>query len=204
MQRSDKKLPSVGVPLRPGEGTEVAIQIDRSKLAAGISQSIALDLSTVPVPGRTYVADVCGVTQNSHVIRLFFAQCPLGTDDVHSLVVIHMSMAGIENMLGSIDQVSDPTYDEIMAAEKVAPEPPFVPSKLPVQTVTLSSNWAITAMSGQEAVIDFFKSSPFAVAALRRSAKLAVEPVLRIDLSSACFFGLVTELRRIVGTSKEG
>jgi hypothetical protein len=55
----------------------------------------------------------------------------------------------------------------------------------------------LSAVSGYEAVLDLYKCSAFSLMAAQREAKFANDPVARIDLPAAQFFGLIHEFREL-------
>jgi hypothetical protein len=170
-------------------------------LAGQKSVYTTLDITGVPVPDKKYVADVYGVTHAGQAIKLYFGQSPVPGGDLHTLLVINMSMQSVQNCVSVIDQVKEPSFDEIRDRENVSPAPIMEIKQIPAQTVTLSATLAISAMSGQDAAMDFLKSSAFAIAVAAKTSELAVDPVVRVEMSSEIFIGLVNELRRVVSTA---
>jgi hypothetical protein len=109
-----------------------------------------------------------------------------------------MSTVGIERFLESFDKMSNPTLDEVVKnahieAESLSPVP-----KEPNQTIALAANMTVAAIAGAEGCIDFFQASPFAIVAAARARKLALDPVVRVDIRTALIVGLLSELRSLV------
>jgi hypothetical protein len=202
-QRHGSPQVATSPPSRPGEGTLVRFEIESAAVSSGTSQIIALDLTTVPAPDKRFVADVCSVAQNGQLVKLYFGQCPLDNGELQSLIVIRMTINDVGNTIAGIDQIRNPSYEEIFKREGIISQPLVMPRDAPAQTVTLAANFAITAMSGQIAAIDFLQSSPFALAAAIKSRRLAIDPVVRVDLSSGLLRGLVNELRRLEQMSSQ-
>jgi hypothetical protein len=198
-QHKPSAVKSMG--LRPGEGTVVRMQIDRTT-QIGAPGYMGVDLSNIPAPERKYAADECAVRKVGALVKLYFGQRAIEDGEYQTLVVIHMSPQGVKNMLSGMDRMDGPSYAELAKREDMSPQPLATIVKAPTQTVTLSANLAISAMAGQEAVIDFLKASPFSIAAAVRTGQFAVEPIVRVDLSGPVFLGLVDELRRLIAPSE--
>src|ERR1700733_13700223 len=174
---------------RLGEGTVVQLKLDRNATSPSFGLA-SVDFAPVPVPDKKYVADVCGVLRTGQVFKIYFGQCPVPDQPLQNLLVMNMSQNGVRTTLAAVGQVSNPTFEEIAKQGNFGAVPLFVPSVAPAQTVTLSANFALTAMASEEAVIDFLKSSPFSIASAFHSSKMAVEPIVRVDLSSGLLLGL--------------
>jgi hypothetical protein len=165
------------------------------------SVSAMLDINGVPVPDKKYVADVYSVTHAGRAVKLYFGQSPVPGGDLHTLLVINMSMQSVQNCVTVIDQVKGPSFDEVRDRESISPAPIMTIKQIPAQTVTLSATLAVSAMAGQDAAIDFLRSSPFAIAIATKTSELAVDPVVRVEMSSEIFIGLVDQLRRVASTA---
>src|SRR5204862_2691503 len=124
-----------------------------------------IDFRKAPVPERHYIADACYADTERGTVRLMFGQRRIGKADLRSLLVLHMSVRATNQFLATIDQVTDPSYAEIMSLTGlVADKIEAIPEE-PPQTVALSANMALSAMAGDDACLDFYQASPFAVAA---------------------------------------
>jgi hypothetical protein len=197
------KHPSRGVSTTPQwyvrEGEGVALDV-RVKHDVGVSgQSVALmevDFRNAPVPDRRYVADMYSVADERRSIQLMFGQWRIKSEVLRTLLIIQMSPIAVKQFLVMIDQVKNPSFPEIVQALGSAAVPPSVVDQEPDQTVELSANMLLTAMSGDEATIDFYKASPFSLHAATQRGKLSLDPVVRVDLRSDLALGAINELRK--------
>jgi hypothetical protein len=188
---------------RPGEGTPVPVRISPVVGTSGESLSyMELDLREAPVPERRYVCDLASLSFDRNTVKIMFGQQRIGKTALRSLVVVHMSKRGVEQFLSSVDKMTHPTYQEIIAMEGLSVEALPTIDEEPDQTIALQANLVITAMSGPEALMDFFQLSPSALlggadAATRQTVPL--EPVLRVDLRSTLMIGIFSRLRAQFG-----
>lgn len=181
------------VRLRPGEG--VAVQAHQ--MTEGNVRTISIALGSAPVPERRYAADVYFVTQRSDSIKLMFGQLKATGNALRSLLVIHTTSSGVEHLLSAVDCFTQPTILEIAERENISVEKVDTALEEPSQTVALSANMGIAAVSGRESCLDFYQASPFAIAAFNSGQEFAVDPVVRVDLTTALFLGFLGEARRI-------
>jgi hypothetical protein len=183
--------------LREGEGVALDVRVKHDVAVSG--QSVALmevDIRNAPVPDRRYVADMFAVRAEGRSIRLMFGQRRLNGTELRTLLIIQMSAAAVKQFLLTIDQVKNPTFLEIVQIAGGAVEQSGTVDREPDQTVALSANMVLTAMSGEEAAMDFYKASPFSLHAAPTRGKLALDPVVRVDLPSAIALGAITALRK--------
>jgi hypothetical protein len=186
------------VPLnRPGEGTSIDIKIESKPWVGGKTMtSIGLDLSTAPVPDRKFAADTAMVlTPHDNVLRLVFGQERFDGKGLRSAIAVQMSRHSAANLIHAVDAITGPSYAEIVQLDKIPIEK--LPNSLeePDQAVSVSANLALSAVSGQEACIDFYEASPFAMGVAARSQRLDVDPVVRVGLRSSLFMALILEIR---------
>ena len=186
---------------RPGEGALVDVVISHATDVGGQSSVLmSLDISNAPAPERKYAADTCSVLVKGSTVKLLFGQQRVSGGGLRSMVVIHMTPNGVQQFLGSVAQVKDPSFADIAKRESIKPDelPKALEEPPPGQTVGLTANLLVTAVSGDAACIDFYQASPFVMTALARAPKkMALDPVVRVDLATSLFFGLVTELQKI-------
>jgi hypothetical protein len=52
-------------------------------------------------------------------------------------------------------------------------------------------------MSNKEACLDFYQASPFAIGNVQKSHRLALDPVVRVDLRSSLFLSMIAGLRNL-------
>jgi hypothetical protein len=185
---------------RPGEGTPVTVRVKYDVGMGG--QSVAhmeVDASDAPVPDRRYVADMYTVVVEDETFWLAFGQRRLKSKELRSLLVIQLSRAAVEQILTNVDQVKNPTFLEIIKQIGRTPIASTALDHEPGQTVELSANFTLCGMSGDEAIIDFYKASAFSIRAAPQQGKLSLDPVVRVELRSDIAVGAFEELRRIVG-----
>jgi hypothetical protein len=183
--------------LREGEGVALDVRVKHDVAVSG--QSVALmevDVRNAPVPDRRYVADMYAVRAEGRSFRLMFGQRRLNGTELRTLLIIQMSATAVKQFLTTVDQVKNPTFQEIVQVVGAPAEQPGVVDREPDQTVALSANMVLTAMSGEEAAMDFYKASPFSLHAAPVRGKLALDPVVRVDLPSVIALGAILELRK--------
>jgi hypothetical protein len=200
-----RNLPEKVFPKRPGDNYFVDVALERKVSTSGETvSSVGITLATAPVPERRYVADVCYVKHDSVGVKIIFGQQKLIQGLLRSAIVIKMSRRGVSQLLSSVDEISNPSYAEIAERERFTPISVQEPESEPEQVITLAANLAISAMSGEETSMDFLQMSPFAMAVLAKGAHQApIDPVVRVDLHSEVFLGLLESLRRIPGLEKD-
>ena len=178
------------VDLRPAVARDVS-GANATRMTANISQ--------VPVPNKRYSADTCFVGFSHETVKLLFAQEKFNSEDLRTLIIVKMSTEAMVRFLESCDEAS-PSFEEFATQAGIKSEElgPFKAE--PTETVALDANFALVAMSGREACIDFYHSSAFAIGASKRTNKLALDPVVRVDLRTSLFLGLLHEAAAIVKT----
>lgn len=191
---------AVGPKMRPGEGT--IIQLSPNTANAGPPGSFQVDVASAPVPERRFAADVYGVVRNRSVIKLYFGQCPIPGAELEALLVINMNCFAVANSITAVDAMKAPNLKEIAELEKLLAAPPISVKTVPKQTATMTATITLAAIAGQDASVDFFKSSPFAMASAKDSGMLAVEPVVRVDMPSELFIGLIEQMRILSAPTK--
>lgn len=183
---------------RPGEGPTVDLIQHRVVHVNGQTlQSFTVDLRSAPVPERKYLAESCDVRLRPSSVALLFAQERFGTGGIRSLLVVQVSPSGIARFLKSIDDIK-PGIEELAAQLGISADESGVEiEQEPPQTIALSASMILTAVSGDEACLDFFKASPFSMSTAQQTRKLALDPVVRVDLSSSLMLSLVEKMRDI-------
>jgi hypothetical protein len=188
---------------RPGEGS-AAINASFQTFISPDGRSVAqlgLDLSQAVVPDRKYAADTCSLLYSNQTVRIIFGQERFNGDGLRSAVVVKMSPRAVVQLLAMIDSTMPASFVEaLLGTEGVEVQKLASSTMEPAQvTVVLAANLAMPAVSGMEACIDFYQASPFALGVTMQSHsdKLAVEAVVRVDLSTGLLLGLLEELRRI-------
>jgi hypothetical protein len=196
MPKAQQTSLSRSVLIRQGEGVGLDVVQHHVQVSGQSVAEISVDASRAPVPDRKYVADFAGVDEFKGNIRLLFGQRKIGTEQLRSLIVIHLSRNGVMHLLHSMERMDSPTYEEIVektGIEVIALDP--VPEE-PQQTVSLAANVTLSAMSGDEVCLDFYRASPFSQRSAEHGGKFYIDPVVRIDLPSGMFISLMRELKQ--------
>jgi hypothetical protein len=184
--------------VRQNEGSNVPVILGQVATVNGLSvQMAAVKLSDAPVPERKYVADVCGVTYVPGTVQLLFGQRRIGGDGLRSLLVIQMSSSGAVRFLAAISQLAPQTLEEMAKVTGIVAEKSAPINTEPEQTVALAASFVLLASAVDETTMDFYQASAFAISAMPHSGKLALDPVVRIDLRTSLLLGLVEELRKL-------
>ncbi len=186
---------------REGEGVLVEMQISPVMEVGGISVAqLRGDLSMLPVPDRHYTADICGVQYRRETVYVLFGQERFGKEPgLRNLVVVRMTPASVEAYLKSWDGTEGTrSFDKLVQATQVSAEELTDVDTEPKETVTLSANIVLSAASGRESCLDFYYASPFSKAAVSRTNKLALDPVVRVDLRTGLLLGLYNHLKGLI------
>lgn len=197
------KHPKTGIAtpsfvLRRGEGTPVSVV---SRLVTGADgssrQTHGINLSEAEVPTRRYLAETCAVEYENDLVRLMFAQRRRSSADLRSLVIVVMTPLATVHFLESIKSMKSPTLSEIAEKYKFAPEKLADIKQEPDQTIELVANIVAAAFSGREACLDFYHASSFAFVAVKTTNRLALEPIVRVDMRTSLFNLIVQRLREL-------
>ena len=191
-------LPTRSLVQRPGEGTLVDIVVDNFVTADGSPvTNIGLNLSEAQVPDRKYVADACAVVTVHGTVKLMFGQERVVGKTWRSLVLVQMTVESASRFLGSLQQPGGALNAPNLVASKYGPESLTADVVEPDgqgQAITLGANLVAVSMNENEACLDFYQASPFSLGAAIQSKKLALDPIVRIDIRATLFFALVEGL----------
>ncbi len=167
---------------RPGEIT-VPVSKKMSLSPDGTGQvTVEFNFDDVPIPDRRYVADTASILFDKTDVKLLFAQKKLVGDDLRSLVVITISPDPIRRFLETCTAFL-PELCVFIEKYKIERPSLLKLTKEPDQTVSMASNIMTAARAGREAALDFYHASAASMHALNTRGRLAIEPVLRVDLS---------------------
>jgi hypothetical protein len=188
----------VAIPLnRPGEGPTVDLIQNRTVHVNGQTvQALAIDMRSAPVPERKYLAETCDVRYKPSAVTFLFGQERIGKGELRSLLIIQMSPSCVRRFLSSLDGMNQP-FDQAAKIAGINAQAGIKIAEEPTQTVALSASMVMSAMSNDEACLDFFRASPFAMMSAAHSKKLAVDTVVRVDLPSSLMLDLLEKLRQI-------
>jgi hypothetical protein len=194
-----RPLPAPALATRPGEGAVIDIVLDQFVAPDGTQvANIGLNLGAAPVPDRKYVADACAVTSALGTVKLMFGQERVGGKSWRSLVLVQMTVESASRFLGTLQQPGGALGVANPIASKYGPESLTTDVVEPDgQAITLGANLAVVGISENEACLDFYQASPFSLGFAIQSKKLALDPVVRIDLRASLFFALVEGLRSV-------
>jgi hypothetical protein len=188
---------------RVGEGSstiDTIVQTFVSTDGKSVTQ-LGVDLSKADVPDRRYAADTCAVAYVHQTVRIIFGQERFDAEGLRTAIVVKMTPRSVVQFLKMIDSTMSEAIVEGVRQEGMERQALASPKMEPSQaTVVLAANLGTAALNSLESCIDFYEASPFAFGvALQQGsgARLAVEPVVRVDLTSGLLFSLLDELRRI-------
>lgn len=182
-------------PIRANEGTAIDVQVNTVVGVDGKSiTTFSVDATRAPAPDRRYVADCAGVIADSAGVKLLFAQSRLD-GGFRSMLVVHMSGQALHRFVKSIDlSVESSLRDQIKAGVIVEESLSVTVDKEPDQTVAFASNIVLMSFSGNECTLDFMQISSFSLRNAHDHRKLAIEPVVRIDLRTGLTAAIISEL----------
>jgi len=180
--------------LRPGEGREIEVIRRTVPQANGTTlYEFDIDISHAPVPDRRYLADAAAILFKGDALRLVLGQKRLlAPDSLRSAVVVFLSAQAVTQFLRSCK-------DFHPSVRKYAEQHQMVESLIEIQEepehiTSITGNVILTAFSGREACLDFYNSSPFVLAVAQRGGKFAVDPILRVDLSTGLLVGILDRI----------
>lgn len=159
--------------------------------------NIGIDLNQAPVPDRRFAADSCALIVKDGTVKILFGQDRVTGDGWRSLVIVQMSSRAAGRFLGSLQHPNNmfleikKTTTELFGVEELVDsfiEPPQG------QAIALAANLPAIAITDNETCLDFYQASPFALGNVVKTEELALEPVVRIDLRSSLFLGLLKGL----------
>lgn len=199
-----QRAPVKSLTPRPGDGVVVDVVVNQFVAADGTTMAnLGLNAAKIDVPDRRYTADTCAVSEHRGTVKLIFAQERIDGSAWRSLLVVHMSRDAVSRFLTTIKQIANPSLDEIASAAHIDAEPLATNFNEPSQAIALSANVVLSAVSGSEACLDFYQASPFSMSAVAASRKLALEPVVRVDLRTSLFLALIENFRSLGITAQE-
>lgn len=180
------------VQSRHGEGHLVdAGQVTVS----GNALSMQIKLNDAPVPGRQFTADAANAKIDHGLVRLLFAQTePIG-DGLLSLLVVQMSLESTEQWIAQFNQEF---YENLKKLPDYAKDGDITKFTEPAkQTVILVASYALMGYSGGNGCLDFYYSSPFAINQMAALRKLAIDPVVRVNIQTGVLLALIDQLKEM-------
>lgn len=200
MAKHDRKLdaPKQANRARPGEGSLIDIDIQNFAETSGLSgMYMRADMSHAPVPERRYTAHVHALEADGESVKLLFGQRKIGkSGNLRTLLIIDMTAEGAVRFLDTMETVKDPTPQQIAENLGIGVQLPIEIADEPGQTVELLANMVLCAWAGPEACMDFYQASAFALSAAAGMRKLALDPVVRVDMRVSSFLGMLAGLQK--------
>lgn len=197
MSKRPRALTAAGVS-RPGEGFPIETvrqQVVGVDGTTGIS--VGVDLGQAPVPDRRYVVDLYSYRVTKGGCQLLFAQQKIGKAELRSLLVLHMTATAAGHLLRACVEMRDPSIAELAKIKGLEPEPADTIEEEPDQTVALNANLAGIAVANEETCLDFYQMSAATIHAARHGGQVHVNPVVRVELRTSQFLGLLEELQKL-------
>ena len=196
--------PIAGFATRRGEGEPVEVAITQvPTVSGGFSTGFALNFATATVPDRRYYADTCVVIRARSVVKIPFAQVRISDDTIRSMIAVQMPCSSARQFIEAIDATKEPSYSELAAQHGIVIDelPKLLKEPTEPAAVAFAANAAVTAIAGDAAVIDFYQLSPFVAAAMQKvpnTRTMGLEPVVRVDLATSLFLGMLAALRKAI------
>lgn len=176
---------------RAGEGAVIGMV--REKLAGGVG--ISLDLSSAPVPDRRFSADAAWIVFGIDLVRILFAQYKVAGPQIEHLVVLRVPFVGVRQFLQSMTGGVAETGRGFLESVGDNTSAPVDKNSIPDQTFTLDANIIVAGLSGREACMDLYNSSPQVKLALKMgSNEFRAEPVARVLLTTRLLMDIYGEL----------
>lgn len=198
-QAISRRVTKPGFKPRAGEGLLIdVVQFPQESVTGGFATSMSADLSGLPVPERRYSADVAAAFRRHEMYWLLFGQERISEApaDLRTLVIVKLAP---ESLRAFLRNCRDEAYQSLFAAERGG-QLSEIKSE-PAETVAFNATFVLMANTYEEGCLDFFHSSPFALADSQVSGKLAVEPVLRVSLPTALLVSLIQGLEELFESS---
>lgn len=159
------------------------------------SVQIQFELSSVPVPDRKYHADAASVRYLRGNVELMFGQRTIGGKSLRSLVVVNLSSMGALLFIRSCTKIR-PGFESFVSRSGLTDRLDSFEEE-PSQTVALTANVILAAYSGREACLDLYFASPYMMSRLSKDEQFAIEPVVRITLSTGLVWAILVGLEQL-------
>lgn len=162
------------------------------------ADEIGLDITKAPVPTRRYAADFCSVREDKGEMRIVFAQYGFDEDDIESALIIRMSSTAVKQFVNSLSGMGK-DLSELINPLNISEEALSENVPRPNQIANMMANICSVAVAGQEACLDFYHISAFAIRKVEGgSSEMEVEPVVRVDMRASLFVGFARRAIQIV------
>jgi hypothetical protein len=199
MAKSNRQSAVIANMVRPGEGPLIDVSTIQGVGTHGLSTvTMGLNLAAAPVPDRRYVADRVGVFVRDSVTNLLFGQEKISGDDLRSLLVVKMNRDSVQVLRQTLAAMPSPTVKELVTASGGTGPIALKPIEHePEQTVAFAANMMGASFTTSEACLDFYQASAASMAQVAVRKKLAVDPVVRVELRLVLADALFDEVVRL-------
>ena len=182
---------------RHGEGVSLDMQISAATSVHGQAGTVLVgSLASLPVPDRRYSADTCSVSYVNETVYVLFGQLRLFGHGLRTMLAVKMTPASVKIYMNSLG--GGPSMESVAAPLGIAAEALLELDEEPSETVTLAANIVMAGISGREGCMDFYYASPFSKNVAAQAKKLAVDPVVRVDVRTSLVLGLNDKLAQII------
>jgi len=180
--------------LRPGEGSLIEIsRQDVTEPDGNTSFTFKVNIGEAPVPNRRFYADSAAVMFDNGQLRIVLGQRKLVGRSLKSAVVVFMSGQAAQQFMKTCETF----YPEIQeyAKKHDINEGLTELTEEPEHTTSVTANIIVAGFTGREGCLDLYNASPFVIATLRRGGrKMAVDPIVRVDLSTGLMLAILDKL----------
>ena len=177
--------------LRIGEGHAVDVAI--LPATKGAATQYRIDTSSLPVPDRKLTSDAVGLIRGDYMVKLLFAQREANDDGFLSLLTVQMSFDSVHSFLRTMV----PLEDGLEAFNKIPVGKLSVIKGRVQQSAAVSASIVLAGYTGTDGCLDFYYTSPFSVQSISFGNKLAVEPVVRVNIPTPLLIAMSRGLREI-------
>lgn len=180
---------------RPGEGIVVDVVVTALETVNGLGRAtLQAEIATLPVPNKRYSADVAYLGYSSGTAKLLFGQEKFGGDgELRTLLIVKMGLSWVRAFVDGVNKL-DLTKPQGGSKNGIVEEAlPQFPQE-PKDTVAFDATMVVAGVNGIDGCVDFYYSSPFALERTPASKKLAVDPVVRVNVRAGLLLGMVKGL----------
>lgn len=195
MSNSIKNQRVEEVRQRVGEGVLVdLVNIPAPNRAGNAVIAYRVNIGSVPVPSKRYSTDVAFLAYKRNTIKLMFGQEKHSDNLLRTLLIIKMTPTAARKFLRTTQEAFRKHSEQVNLKPEVIDDD-FIE---PHDTVSFDSNIVLAAIAGREACCDFYHASSFSLASSVKSKKLALDPVVRVDLRATLLMGLLESLQKLI------
>jgi len=158
---------------------------------------VSVDMSTAPVPDRGFSADAGWVVIGVDLVRIVFAQYKAVGPDIEHIVVVRVPFSAAHAFLDSMSGNVASTAANFLESISDRTSPPVNKDSVPTHSVTLDANILVVGVSGREACLDLYHSSPQVRVAIKKgSNEFRAEPVARVTLTTRVLMDIYEGIAR--------